>query len=138
MRTVIQAAMQANSPISSLLTGGIHTETEISRQLTPDAFDANGELLPCALVTTPGEFADGPNEIAGRLNCTIYFYQRAGYTVIDAARTLTRTLFHNQKVGDPEDRVWEMRWVNSVNEQRDSALDCPVHRLQFEIVRRID
>lgn len=127
--------MQANLPINSLLTGGIHVTDEISRQLTPAAFDANGEILPCALVTTPGEFADGPDEFAGRLNCTIFFYQRTGYSVIDAAKDLTRTLFHRQKVGDPSDRVFEMRWVNVITEQRDMTLDCSMHVLRFEIVR---
>ncbi len=129
--------MQADSTLSAILTGGIHATSEISRQLTPSAFDANGEIRPCALVTTPGEFADGPDEFAGRLNCTIFFYQRTGYATIDAARDYTRTKFHRQKVGDPADKVFEMRWVTSVNEKRDSALDASMHVLRFEIVRYI-
>lgn len=129
--------MQADSTLSAILTGGIHVTSEISRQLTPSAFDANEELLPCALVTIPSESATGPDEFAGRLNCTIFFYQRTGYAVIDAARDYTRTLFHRQKVGDPADKVWEMRWVTSVNEQRDGPLDAPMHVLRFEIVRYI-
>lgn len=127
--------MQADGTLSSLLTGGIHATSEISKQLTPAAYDANGELLPCALVTTPGEFPDGPNDIAGRLNCTVYLYERTGYAAIDTARDRARALFHRTKVGDPSDGVFEMRWTGSVNEQRDLTLDASMHVIRFEIVR---
>lgn len=130
--------MQADATLSGLLTGGIYVTNEVSRQLTPSAFDdVTAEILPCALVTTPGEFADGPDEYAGRLNATIFFYQRIGYGTIDQAKDRARALFHRQKVGSPADKVWEMRWVNSVTEQRDQALDASMHVIRFEIVRYI-
>jgi hypothetical protein len=135
MRTVFQAAMQADATLSGLLTGGVHTTNEISRQDTPDAFDANGEIQPCALVKISSESAFGPRSIGGRQLINVYLYERQGTTNIDAALNALRPLFHNTKVGAASDKAWWSTWANEVRDQRDDALDCDMAMVQFQVAR---
>ena len=59
--------LAADATLAALLPGGVHVAAEISRTLTPAAFDANKELRACALVKRGGDTPDGPVGLAGRM-----------------------------------------------------------------------
>lgn len=60
IRDEIAAVLSADETLGDLLPGGVYAGGEISRQKTPDAFDANLELQACALVSGGTEAPVGP------------------------------------------------------------------------------
>ena len=132
MRETIRALLAADGTLAGLLTGGVWAATEISRQNTPGAFDANGELRPCALVKLESEGPVGPYVTSSRLFVLVMFYERSGYTAIDAAVARTYTLLHYVKAGAA---VWEMRHAGDVLDLEDQALECSLGMSRFVAVR---
>lgn len=129
----IKTALQADAPLVALLTGGIHNDVEeISRQNTPAAFDANQELKPCALIKLGTELKSGPYERSVNSPVIIYFYQRAGYNVIESAMEKAYDDLNDKRIGDG---VWQLIYDISVPQQRDVALDVPLGMQRFVAVR---
>jgi len=129
----IKSTLEADDELMDLLTGGIFNDVEeINRQDTPGAFDSQRELKPCALIKVGTESKRGPYERSVQTPITIYFYQRAGYTVIEPAMEMTYDLLNDQRIGT---RVWQLIYEISVNQQRDLALDCPLGSHRFVAVR---
>lgn len=134
MRATLAAYLLADTTLIALLTGSIHTGTQISRQDTPTAFDSNGEIKPCALLKIESEVPSGPYETSSRMFVVVYFYQRSGYTTIDAALARVYTLLHRHKFSSKN--VWEVRHTDDVCDQEDQAMGCSVSFSRYEIVRR--
>lgn len=137
----VKTVLTANAPLMAILTGGVHTRDEvgeISMTNTAAAFDANGELKPCALVALgtevkrPGIDHTGIG-VAVQTPLIIYFYERSGYTNISAAMDLTFTLLSGKKIGTS---TWRVEYENEIKEQTDQALDCPLGMQRFVVVRR--
>jgi hypothetical protein len=135
MRDSIHTVLAADSTLLGYLTGGVHnagTVGEISRQNTPAAYDANLELLPCALVKgevdTP---AIGPYDDASSTYVVVIFYQRAATDQIDPALNRAYTLLHNQKLGGTW-RVWN---VGDLLDQEDQALAARMHTSRYQCIR---
>lgn len=134
LRDSIVTRMLADSTLMALLTGSVHAATEISRQNTPTAFDANAELKPCALVKVSGDVASGPYARSARTSIEIYFYQRVGYDTIEAARLRTMTLLHQTKI---DSHVWGLEWSDEVSEQVDDTLQCSLGMSRYMATRSI-
>lgn len=136
MRETIRALLAADPMLASILTGDVHTEVEISRTLTPTAFDEETqEILPCALVKLPTEQPAGPIHTGSRLFLEVYFYQRAGYDAIDQAKDRVYVLLHRQRINYPATRMWEIRHTDDVSDQEDQALLCSLALSRYEILR---
>lgn len=135
IKSVVKAAIDANAPLTALLTGGVHLAGELSRQGTAAAFDANGEIRPCALVKSSTDNPDGPDQFASREVIHIFLYQRDSYDTIDQVLPLLFSLLHRQKIGAASDAVWETRWIGDVRDQEDQALSCSLSLSRFEVVR---
>lgn len=134
----IQTVLAADVSLAMILTGGVHTGREMTRQDMPTAFDANGEILPCALVKTEVELAWGPFRSSSRAYLRVFLYQRDGYAAIEAARERIFSLLHRQKLST-EYNTWEFMHADDVGGQEDPALSCSlavsryvVHRLRAE------
>lgn len=131
----IKTALEADLALMALLTGGIHIAVEeISRQNTPTAFSANGEIKPCMLIKegTGTRLRSGlSNSVNSPL--TLYFYQRQGYNVIGPAMGLVFADLSEQKIGT---NVWNIEFDIEVSQQRDTALDCALGSLRF-IAKRL-
>lgn len=127
MIDAILAALQADSTLTTTLTGGLYRAKEISRQETPNAYDANGELLPCALVKQETATPWGPIYDSGRIYATVWFYDRDGYTAIEAARKRVYTLLHRAKL-TPVDGSgnYDIRHSGDVLDQEDPVLSVPM------------
>ena len=130
MRDAIVALVEADGRLAGLLSGGVHTG-EISRQSTPDAFDANGELLPCALVRIEGEAPVGPYQNSTQQFIVVTLYQQSGTDIIDTAVTQLFSLLHRVKLA----WTWECRWVGDVRDIEDEALRCSMTLSRFQITR---
>ncbi len=130
----VKAALQADASLVALLTGGIHNNIEeISRYNPAAAFDANKELLPCALIKVPNETPAGPYLTSVRTTFVLYFYQREGYGVIEPAMALAFADLNEKRIGS----IWNVEYVSGVYQQRDQGLDCPLGSFRFAAVRRI-
>jgi hypothetical protein len=124
MRDAIYGLLSGDATLMATLTGGLHTKTEISRQDTPAAFDANGEILPCALLKFETQTPWGPFAHGSRLYFSLLLYQRAGYEAIEAARQRVYALLHRQKVTPATGGCWEIRHSSDVTDVEDGALGC--------------
>jgi hypothetical protein len=130
MRDTLKGLLEADATLGALLTGGIHTG-EISRQATPEAFDAHGEVLPCALVKVEAETPTGPYRMSARQFVLVYLFQQHDTTAIDSALDRIFTLLHGAK---PEG-AWECRWVGDVRDIEDGALRCQMALSRFQVTR---
>lgn len=119
----IKTALEANTALMALLTGGIYNDVEeISRQNTPGAFDATTkEIKPCALIKLGVETKTGPHARSVRTPVRIYFYQRQGYSVIHPAMDYVFNDLNDRQIGV---RVWSIEFSSDIKGQRDQALDC--------------
>jgi hypothetical protein len=112
MITAIVDRLKGNGALRDLLTGGVHNGArvhEISRQNTPTAFDANKELLPCALVQLENETPAGTLRTSSTLFIVLYFYQRFGHDVIWPAELQARALLDRtvlQPAGSVGSPIW--------------------------------
>jgi hypothetical protein len=120
MRDTFKARLAGGTALTALLTGGVNT-TLINRQETPGAFDANGEIRPCAFVKVESEAPSGPYTSSGRLYVTVYVYERSGYTTIDAALEEVFSLLNYWK---PSGNTWEVRHAGDTRDVGDEALGC--------------
>lgn len=130
----IKAALEADTALMALLTGGIHVGVEeITRQNTPTAFDANKEIMPCVLIKEGTELPLRSGFLrAVNAPVTLYFYQRQGFEVIEPAMDYAYTDLNEQKIGSG---VWNIEFDVRVNQQRDTALDCALGSLRFVVKR---
>lgn len=134
IRNAIKSLLEADTTLLATLTGGVYGEAEISRQATPGAFDANGEIEPCALLTMEAEDPAGPFETSSRAFVAVYFYARSGYSAIDTALARVYALLHRQRVSG--EGVWEIRHAGDVRDQRDPALDCAMSMSRYTVYHR--
>ena len=126
------SSLTGDTTLMAALTGGVHSDTRISRQYTPTAFDANGELLPCALLRMATDVPVPPHGRGSRQMVDVYLYQRTGYDAIRTARDRIFDLWHEQKVGA---QTWQIFHTDDANDQEDDALGCSLIVTRFVVVR---
>lgn len=133
LREDILEVLTDDTALMALLTGGIHSATEISREITPAAFDANKELLPCALLKMEPDAPFGPYVTSSQHFFSLMVYQRIGYDVIDAALLAIYALLHQQRFGNG---VWLILWQDDTNDARDEALNASLAVGRYAAVRK--
>lgn len=139
MLTAIHAMLSGDATLLATLTGGVYQTPEISRQTTPAAFDANKELLPCALVKASTAAPYGPHQQSGQLFVQVYFYERHGYASIETARRRVYALLHRSQLTPVSgDGCYDIRHAGDVLGQQDSVLGSAmiVSRFVATIQRR--
>lgn len=123
----VHEVLSEDTELLALLTGGIYSGSgdqgvrEISRQNTPQAFDAQSKILPCLLVVSNTDLRRGPFSRSIMTTFSTYFYQRTGYDVIESAMARAYDLLHEQRIGE---RIWEITFDIATGNQHDPALDC--------------
>jgi len=133
IRDTLKNFLTADTTLMATLTGGVYTATELSRQLTPSAFDTALEVKPCALLVLEAEDPVGPFYNSARLFMVLYFYERQGYTAIDTARARCYALLHRKRISAVG--MLEMRHVGDVPDQRDATLNCALGLSRYQITR---
>lgn len=135
MINALVTLLSADGTLTGYLTGGIHNGAdvgEISRQNTPAAFDAAGELLPCALVQYESEVDFGPVYTGSQLFVQIFLYQRYGSATINSARNRIYTLLHRQKVGAAGLGNYETHHANTLLGMHDPGLDASLATARYQ------
>ena len=120
----IVAALGQDEELMALLPGGIYSGSlirEISRQNTPEVFDANGEILPSLLVVVSTDVRIAPHHRGLVTTFSAMFYQRSGYDIIEEAMAKVYELLHEARVGEG---TCQILFSASVENQVDTALDC--------------
>jgi len=130
----VTALLLADDELTEILTGGIHDAVEISRQLTPTAFDANQEILPCALVKTGNENALQRKISAVQTTLTIFFYERTGFASIDLALGKALEILAQKHIG--ESLIWEIQFNSEIARTTDNALDCSLAVQRYNVIRQ--
>lgn len=140
MKQAIYNQLSADYTFMNALSGGLYHEiAEIKRQDPAAAFDSNGEILPCGLLKMSEANPIPPYNHGARLSFELYFYQRAGYASIEAARERAYDLLHYQRLTPVGQTAgcWEIHHLNDITQQEDDALRCSLEVARFEaIVRR--
>lgn len=135
MRDTIRAYLAADTTLMATLTGGLYAGGEIDRQETPDAFDANMEILPCGLVALETQVPSGPYLDGMRLFFTVTCWQRSGYSSIDAALDEVFARLHDSKIGETS-ALWTVRHAEDSADLEDPGLKCPMKFARYEAIRR--
>jgi hypothetical protein len=139
MLSAVVSRLKADTTLMALLTGGVYDASlveVISRDRTAAAFDANRELLPCALVQANQRQSQAGFRGVNVLGLTIYCYQRQGTITIEAASLRIRTLLDRVRVAGLGSQVWECQLEAMILSQRDLALRAAlvVSRYQVPLV----
>ena len=134
LRDSIKNYLAADTTLMAVLTGGLYAGGEISRQDTPLAFDVNKEILPCGLVAMETQVPAGPYSNSMRAFFTVTFWQRTGYTSIDAALDETFVRLHESKIGVTAN-LWMVRFAEESADLVDPGLQCPMKYGRYEVVR---
>lgn len=114
------ALLQADATLMALLTGGIYTDEELGIQgfrRDPDspafaAFDANGSLLPCAVVRQDAEIplpaVRMPVQKMSGMNqkLEIFFYEARGRDAIVQAKARTHALLEGTRLPGTFPLMW--------------------------------
>ena len=122
--------LESDPAFNGLMTGGIYSADEISRQITPDAFGSNKEIKPCCLVKIENQSPNGPYRHSSKGYLVLWFYQRSGYDQIDLALLRAYQLLHRSK---PLANLWSIQHAEDSGDHRDEALDSSLRysRLEF-------
>lgn len=139
------AAMVRVPAITAILTGGIYeagllTPEGISVETTAAAFDADGYLLPIAIVKqrglTPTRWATDHEKRAYSFAqvVEVWLYQRIDYATLDLAVPIILSTVQGKWL-EGDDETFEIDLANIVDRQRDSGVlhDASLIRLDFAI-----
>lgn len=129
----ILQALQADAALTAILTGGLYDGVaiqDISRQATPDAFDAWGEMKPCGILKPESQSPAGPHTHGSRLFVALWLYQQRGGAEIDAARERAYQVLHRATLGGSAG-MWEVRHANDVLGAEVQGLDTPMVMSRF-------
>lgn len=130
--------LSTDEELIALLPGGMYSGSgedgvrEISRTNTPAAFYANLKIEPCMLVVSNTDLKSGPFSRSIITTFSIYFYQLIGFDVIEQAMARCFDLLNEQRIGD---KIWEITFSNSVENQNDIALDCSLSTQRYIATR---
>lgn len=135
LRQAVKAELEADVTLMATLTGGVYDRRGISRTSTPDAYDARGELEPCAVVVLEAATPIGPHPDyrMERVFFVVYLYEEEGnaYAGIDVAKQRVKALLHQQRVTTTPDTVWEIRHADSLGDAYDEVLKAEMSFERF-------
>jgi hypothetical protein len=136
LRDTIYTLLSSDSALAALLPGGMYNSDdaeEISRAETPAAFDANGELLPCALLRMETTAPMGPYPDSARTFFVVFVYQQRGRDVIDAAMSRMFAVLHDATISGG----WVIRYADDLHDLSDPALLANFGRSRYAAIRKL-
>lgn len=138
----IATILQADSSLTAILSGGIFVSGDlgpagITRDSCPDCFDADGYLLPCAIVKQRGDIPTfEAGDVAGKVTSAnqvieLWLYQDTTYTAIDAAKPNIYRLLQGAVLPDS----FEIYLSNTLSRQRDTGAlqDASMERVDYVV-----
>lgn len=125
--------LEADATFVSHMTGGVYCFSEgveeISPTHTPNAYDANEELLPCCYIRPETTQPDGPHDHGAVEYVALYFYQRSGYAATTSAMRRAYTLL--QRAQFNAEKVFELFHTDHVWGQRDQQLGANLQMSRY-------
>lgn len=105
--------LRADPVVAGLLPGGIYTDEQLGveglrrGEHSPcnEAFDADGMIVPCAVVRQSGEAPYGPNRnvydkfAAMSQMVMVYFFEMRGHTVVDQVKLESYRVLEGKRLG---------------------------------------
>lgn len=137
LETDFKDLMEADDDLMELLPGGIYEAIqvgEISRQSTPEAFDENQEIQPCAFIRMGTETKRGPYPNSVQTPVSIYMYERGTSEDIDVAMGIVYSMFNEKRVGSGNG-VWNVEYNTGSWNEFDTGLNCNLCVMRFVAVR---
>lgn len=131
MKQAVHDRLTGDTQLMALLPGGLHTTAEISRQATPTAFDANSEIMPCALLKLGSVIPAGPYETSAQQTIEVFFYHPSGFTALSAVIDRVYQLLHRQRLEPSSGTCWGIQHDNDTPEDEDPALGVPMRRSRY-------
>lgn len=126
--------LAADGTLMAYLPGGLHVGVgEISRTLTPAAFDARRELMACGLVNGGGDTPDGPTAYAGRMLVNVWLYHPTGDAALETAAARVRALLHRTSLPG----IYEVRWAFDSPPFTEEALSARGLATRYEVIRKL-
>lgn len=133
--SAIKTVLEADATLLALATGGIYSFDEtgsqgINRTLTPAAFDSNGLVKPCIMVSArdanPGYNVpdEGNQSMDVRQVVECYLFQFGGYSTIESMKNRIYTLLQNQRLTGG----YRVDWAGDRRLGRDLDLDAFVEK----------
>lgn len=133
MRQALYDRLASDVTLINILTGGLYYRQGISRDKTPAAFDAFGDMKPCAVLVVTTR---APREEIGMADQFLqtYFYQQTGYDQIDLAMERTYDLLHKQTVAASNGWCYEIEHAGDLGDSEDPVLLVPMCYSRFRAV----
>jgi len=138
----IAALLQADSSLTAILSGGIFVSGDlgpagITRDSCPDCFDADGYLLPCAIVKQRGDIPTfEAGDTAAKVTSAnqvveLWLYQDTTYAAIDAAKPIIFSILQGAVLPDS----FEIYLANTLSRQRDTGAlqDASMERVDYVV-----
>lgn len=132
-REDVKDYLTGDTALMAILAGGIHAGIEISRNLTPTAFNSGtAEIMPCALIKMGTEAQTGPYPTSTRAPIEIWFYERQGYASIDPAKARVLALLNDRHWGGG---AYDTRLGDDIGDQADDSLSVSMSMIRFYVSR---
>lgn len=117
----VAALLLADEDMMALLPGGVYTDEQLGVEgirrgegnPSAPAFDADGQLLTCAMVRQDSlNPVPGVRSIKDKLTGTtqmvfIYFYERRGHAEIELAKQRSYEILEGVRLSDSYELIWE-------------------------------
>ncbi len=136
LRDSVYNVLTGDATLMGILTGGLYDASavgEISRQFTPNVFDANLEVLPCGLLRMDSMVPGAVYVRGAREFFSVLLYQFRGTADIENARTRIFDLLHDKRLSG----AWRVQHTDDVRDARDVVLNCGLLIVRFVgLVRR--
>ena len=133
-------ALHGDATLLALLPGGLYDGLQvqdITRQATPNAFDAYAEIKPCGILKPETQTPWGALEDGSRLYVVLWLYAQHDMTALDAARERAYALLHRQQV-TTDAHIFDVRHANDLLGGEVQALNVPfVLSRYYATVRRV-
>lgn len=132
-KVAIAQVMTADAPLMALLTGGVYTDAELTPGMAaPNPFDEYGRMKPSALLRNEAVPAVGPRGRFEQPFVLVFFYDYAGYEVINQAMARAKVLLHERWLGGS---AYEVRHTDDTPDWYDDALLAFMRRSRFTFTR---
>jgi hypothetical protein len=134
LRSAVKALLAADTTLMAILTGGLYDRRGISRQSTPAAYGATGQIEPCAVITLSSDSRLGPAEMATEEDFfNVYLYEAEGnhYAAIDPAKDRIKLLLDRQTVTVTTGNVIEVRYADGIGDSFDEVLNAEMSTIRF-------
>lgn len=138
MREAVKAALEADSALNAILTGGIFDAGELDRvgltPSTPGLYDNQGQLKSCAVIRW--RTSDLKEIVANseRRFFEVWLFEDRGWEDIENAKRRIKALLHRKQVVSANEGLCFMNWAGDLGEFVDDEMGgASADRLRFTI-----